>query len=184
MAADLDALAWQTAVVGAGGTVSGTQLSYVSTLIAGLKADEAWAKLDRLWLYASESATQASIDLVARATHTLIGSPTFTANHGYAGDGSAAYIDTVYKPSVNAINYASNNACFGFNIRTAESRTAANYYFAATNNNTSACNGIRKNNGGAQYNFAVNCSGTAQFTHWNLGPRLGAFTLNALTLPT
>jgi len=76
---------------------------------------------------------------------------------------------------VNAVNYATNNACFGFNIRTAESRTAANYYFIATNNNTSACNGMRKSSGGAQYNFAVNNSSLGMFIGWNLGGQTGRF---------
>jgi hypothetical protein len=111
---DADALAWQAAVVGAGGTVSGTQLGYVSTLTAGLKADGSWAKLDRLWLYAAENATQASIDLVTRAAHTLHSSPTFTANTGYQGDGIAAWIDTGYRPEVTSpTNYIQNSASFG-----------------------------------------------------------------------
>jgi hypothetical protein len=64
---DVDARAWQTSVISAGGTVSPQQLVRVSTLIRGLKVDHVWEVHDRLWLFAAENSTQARRDLVARA---------------------------------------------------------------------------------------------------------------------
>jgi hypothetical protein len=173
--ADPATTAWVNAVVAAGGTVSVNQQGYVDTLIKALKADGTWQKLDRLWLYASENAQQAQVDLVANISHTLHSSPIFTANRGYAGDGIAAYIDTGFAPSSNGVNYSQNGACFGLYVRTAESRTASNYYFAATDDNSTHANGLRKNGGGTQYNFAINLSNTNTFVGWNLGTQTGRF---------
>lgn len=115
---DAATTAWVSAVVAAGGTVSGTQQGYVDTLIKAYKAAGVWTKLDHEWLYASENATQASIDIVGLAVHTLAITPTFTANRGYTGTGSGGldYIDLGLAPSAGA-NYGLNTASFGCYIR-------------------------------------------------------------------
>ena len=106
--------AWVNAVVAAGGSASATQQGNVDALIKGLKVDGIWSRLDRLWLYASENAAQANIDLIVNATHTLHSSPMFTANAGYQGDGTAAWIDTGYRPEVTSpTNYVQDSASFG-----------------------------------------------------------------------
>lgn len=97
-------LAWVAAVVGDGGTVSATEEGYVDALIVGLKADNLFSKLDRLWLFAVENEFQALRDIVATALATAVNTPTFTANTGYTGEDSATpskYIDTLYIPNTS-----------------------------------------------------------------------------------
>ncbi len=106
--------AWVNAVIAAGGTVSGAQQGYVNTLITGLKADGNFLTSDRLWLYGSENTQQAGIDIINLATWTNHGQ-TFSANHGYTGDGATTYGDTGFIESTGgAQNYVSGNSCFGF----------------------------------------------------------------------
>lgn len=112
---DSDATAWKAAVVAAGGTVSDTQLGYVSTLITSLKAGSVWTPLDRLWLFASANAFQALIDIKALAAATLVNGPLFTANTGYLCNGSA-YIDLAYNPSTG-VHFAQNSAHYAFYSR-------------------------------------------------------------------
>ena len=56
---DSDALAWQTAVVGAGGTVSAAYLAALSTLVTTLKSNSMWV-WDWFQPLATENATQGS----------------------------------------------------------------------------------------------------------------------------
>lgn len=105
-----EALLWKASVVAAGGTVSDARLGLVSTLIGSLKTAGVWGLLDRLWLLAAENSQSALIDLVARAFATAINSPTFTADRGYAGNGSTSYLKSGFTPSVNGIAYQRNSA--------------------------------------------------------------------------
>lgn len=108
--ADASTTAWVNAVTGAGGAVSPTQKSRVNTLIVALKSAGLFTVLDRLWLYGGESdVVQARTDIITLATHTLHGSPTLSAN-GYTGDGSAAYIDTLFSPIAGGANFSTNSA--------------------------------------------------------------------------
>lgn len=175
--------AWVNGVVTAGGTVSATQEGYVDTLIKYLKAHSAWSSggLDACWLYASENAQQAMVDIVGLTSHTLHGSPTFTANRGYTGDGSAAYIDTGFNPTSRGVNYTANNACFGFYLRTEESRTAAAYYYAGTDNNTAGADAVRLSAGGVQHNFGINITGIGKFIGFDSGPVTGRYHIERTT---
>jgi hypothetical protein len=109
VALDPATTAWVGAVVAAGGTVSGGRQTTVNNLIVGLKADGVWAKLDRLWIYAAENTQSALIDLVALVEAISI-SVTFTANRGYAGNGTSQYIRTLFNAATQGINYTRNAA--------------------------------------------------------------------------
>jgi hypothetical protein len=123
---DAATTAWINAVIGAGGTVSATQKGNVDTLIKAYKRDGVWSLLDHEWLYACENATQASIDIVGLAVHTLVNlgtSPTFTANRGYQPVLRDGYINLGFAPS-GATNYTQNAASFGAYVLT--NRTVGN----------------------------------------------------------
>jgi len=94
---DTNATAWAAAVVTAGGTVSGGQLTAVCNLITAYKSHGVYSLLDEEWLYASENAFTAMVSIVAPYhSHAVVGSPTFTANLGYGGGSSSNYINTGY----------------------------------------------------------------------------------------
>ena len=80
---EAETTAWVAEVVSNGGTVSAGRQTIVNDLIAGLKADGIWAKLDRLWLFAAEDQPSALTDLVGLTLATAVNSPTFTADEGY-----------------------------------------------------------------------------------------------------
>lgn len=98
--------AWVAAVVAAGGTVSGDREILVDNLVSCLKSSGVWVLLDRLWIFAADNEPSALIDMVALDQATAINTPTFTANVGYAGNGSTSYIDTTYNPSTNGVHYS------------------------------------------------------------------------------
>jgi hypothetical protein len=108
--------AWVAAVVSAGGTVSGGQQTNVNSLIVSLKGHGLWSNGDRLWLYASESAVQAKIDLINLASHAVSGTPPFAASQGYTGNGTD-FINTNFVPPTNGVNYTQNSASAGVYIR-------------------------------------------------------------------
>jgi len=97
-------------VIAAGGTVSTGRRTVVNSLIVGLKADGIWTKLDRLWIFAAENSFSALVDLVALDGATAIAAPTFTADRGYAGNGSNSYIRTFFRPATLGIAWTLNAA--------------------------------------------------------------------------
>src|SRR5262249_42332643 len=118
---DGNANAWAQFVVLSGGTVSAARLRIVGTLIQGLKADGVWSKLDRLWLLAAENTTSALIDVKNLGAAGVIGSPTFTANRGYAGTDlvtATDYISTNINVSTLGGQYTQNSAHFSVWITT------------------------------------------------------------------
>ncbi|MFN3856539.1 MAG: hypothetical protein ACK4RV_02235 [Caulobacter sp.] len=68
-----------------------------------LKEAGLWSKIDALGLIAAETAQAARVDWKAPSrVGTLGDAPTFTADRGYAFDGSNDYIDTGFIPSTHA----------------------------------------------------------------------------------
>jgi hypothetical protein len=106
--------AWESAVVGDGGTVSAGRKSLVNALIVSLKADGVWTKIDRLWLYAAENSQSALRDIRGANASTANGSPAFAADDGYTGEdvgaapGVTKYIDTGFNPSSGTPNFGKN----------------------------------------------------------------------------
>lgn len=96
--------AWVVAVVANGGTVSNSRKVLVDALIVGLRADNVFAKLDHLWLFAGENEPSALTDIVGLTLATAVGGPTFTADDGYTG-GASKYIDTNIDPSTAGGHY-------------------------------------------------------------------------------
>jgi hypothetical protein len=121
---DQDAVAWRTAVLAAGGTVTDTRLQRVSALIKSLKAAIIWPSLDRLWIHAAENATQALIDLKARATAATVNNPTFATDRGYTGNGASSYINSNFNPGAGGPwNYVRDDASYGGWVVTGPSTT-------------------------------------------------------------
>lgn len=90
----------------------GNRAFLISDTIRRLKAADIWAKLDVLWMLAAHDAQAGRLNWKAPASFALtaVNSPTFTADRGYAGDGSTSYLDTGWNPTSFAGQYALNNA--------------------------------------------------------------------------
>lgn len=99
---DPDLAAWVAAVDANGGTVSAARAAIVGQFISTEKASGAWALTDDYWGLWAESATQALTSLKQRRLATVPAAPTFTADRGYAFNGSTQFIDTGFVPSTHA----------------------------------------------------------------------------------
>lgn len=97
---DLAALAWQAAVVGAGGSVSAGRLAAVSSYITALKNAGIWTLLDRLFILGPENASitqQATINIVNLA---VASSNTATVStKGVTGNGTTTFFNTGFAPN-------------------------------------------------------------------------------------
>lgn len=96
---------------------SSRQTTY-STLIDGLVSAGVWAKLDALFMYAAADAATSLTNLV-QVSHggfldTGTGTPTFTADRGWSGNGAPGQRDVNmnFNPSTAAGHYTQNDAMF------------------------------------------------------------------------
>lgn len=104
----------------------GQNASAVQTLICtglvGNAQGNLYAALGGLWMFATNSTTNALLDWSANANNgTAHGTLTFSANNGYTGDGSTGYISTAANPHSSS-QWSLNTAAMG--VCTLSSRTA------------------------------------------------------------
>lgn len=134
---DTDAQAYFNAVVSAGGAaLDGTHKGAINTLVVGLKADSLWTKIDALWLFANQHATAALLDIKSLRTATAVNTPTFTADQGYAGNGTTSYVNTTYNPSSHGSQFTQNSAHMMAYTRTSATPSGARALCGATNGST------------------------------------------------
>ena len=77
-----------------------THTDAYTALINGLVTDGIWDKLDVLHVYATQDSTTALLNLVSTSYNgTASGSPTFTADRGYQGDGTNRVIQYGFIPA-------------------------------------------------------------------------------------
>ena len=106
---DTDVRRWMAAVRVLGGTISAGRQTSVHNLVTSLKSHGIWSKLDRLQLFAATDAPSAVVDVKNAFVASLFSSPTFTADRGFTGNGSSAYI---YVGNLTqATNFAQNSGC-------------------------------------------------------------------------
>lgn len=75
----------------------------INDLIVSLKDAAVWERLDGLYLLAAHDAQAARLNWVADEFNlNAMNSPVFTADRGYQGDGSSAYLSTGFVPSAAA----------------------------------------------------------------------------------
>lgn len=93
----------------------GNRAFLISDTIRRLKAADIWAKLDVLWMLAAHDAQAARLNWKTPASFALtaVNSPTFTADRGYAGNGTTSYLNTGWNPSTNGVQHQLDNACYG-----------------------------------------------------------------------
>lgn len=201
---DVDALAWQTAVITAGGTVSPGRLNNVSNFIIALKAASVWTKIDRFYYLRGQNHFQADVDLVTRNSLTPVGSPVFTANLGYATFRVLTvenYLDT---GTVGGTNFTLNSAHVGFylninmvnedGIESGSSDTGTNYIcnlsVAWSDGNTySAINDANTDTGrprptDVRGHWVYNRSGSAANQIYQLGSLFASPNKTSTTVPT
>jgi len=100
----------------------GNRAFLISDTIRRLKAADIWAKLDVLWMLAAHDAQAGRLNWKAPASFALteVNSPTFTADRGYAGNGTTSYLDTGWAASTNGVQFQQNSASIlAYNLSTA-----------------------------------------------------------------
>lgn len=93
----------------------GANSAATTTLICGMVTDGTFALLDALYIFATDTTAHASLNLIS-TNYTLIphGTLTFTANTGWAGDGSTGYADTQFNPATAVSSkYSLNSGSLG-----------------------------------------------------------------------
>jgi hypothetical protein len=160
LAIDADALSWRDAVVTNGGSVSAGRLNLVSILIAGLKAGGSWSLDDDLWLLVAENSIQALTSIKQRRLTTAVNSPTFAADLGYAFDGAANYLDTLFIPNTHKVAMAQDNVRLAAYVR---NNTTSAGYACGVNSNGSRVMRLRPRTSGTTSTTEAN-AGSATFT--------------------
>jgi hypothetical protein len=90
-----------------------THTNAYTALINGLVADGVWAKLDALYVFATQDTTNALLNLVStNYTPTVVVTPTFTADRGYNGtDSGSSLLNTNFNPvTASSPKFTQNSA--------------------------------------------------------------------------
>lgn len=90
----------------------------IDNLVGSLKTAGVWSKLDALYVMAAADAQAARQNWIADQYNlTAVAGPTFTADQGYTGNGSSAYLTTALNLST-AAKFTQDSACLGLYSRT------------------------------------------------------------------
>jgi hypothetical protein len=88
-----------------------TDKTRYDTMITGLVNDGVWSKLDALYIFATVDRATAVLNLVSSSFACVEhGTVSFSAYHGYTGDGSTFWLDTQFTPSTAGGNFSLNSA--------------------------------------------------------------------------
>ena len=93
----------------------GARQHLISRMIVDLKSAGIWDKLDVLWVEAAHDEQASRLNWKNNSSFdlTAVNTPTFTADRGYAGNGTTSYLNTNWAPSTNAVNFTQDAASFG-----------------------------------------------------------------------
>jgi hypothetical protein len=160
-----------------------TRKGAIDTLVGALKSAGVWTKLDALWVFAAHTSQAGLLNWKdpAGTAAALVNSPTFTANQGFAGNGSTSYVNTQFVPSTTAVQLTQNSASMSMWSRSSgQSATSAGCLDGSNRGltlgvrNTSNQMGARSNNNtGSSFSPVTNGIGLFSII------RSGVSTVNA-----
>lgn len=122
-----------------------TRKGLINAMIVALKAGGVWSKLDFLHVYAAADSQAARQNWKGDfANATAVGGPTFTADRGYAGNGSSSYLDLGYNPGDGgAWGFQLNNCHQGVVSRTDVTGTQFDIGARGSSTASQTCMGAR-----------------------------------------
>jgi len=139
---DPDAARW-IATVGPA-SVSGARGRLISDTIRSLKAGvNPWRDIDYLLVMTAENTASALVDWKSRKTATEVAAPTFTADRGYAFNGTTQYLASNFTPSTDCAAATGTSFSGGAYERTDLAATTAN--IGAANSGTQGFRLIPRN---------------------------------------
>lgn len=102
----------------------------INSTIVALKAAGVWTLLDYIHFEAAADAQSSLLNWKSASFNLLaVNSPTFTADRGYAGDGTTSFLNTQFNPATAGGQFTLNSASIGVYNRT--TRAASNVLSAA-----------------------------------------------------
>jgi len=141
----------------AGRMTAGFNTTAVQNLICGMVTDGTYSLLDGLYVFATNSQSNAQLNWAQNAFNlTANGSITFAANTGVTSDGSTGYFNTGFTPSTAGGHYSANSASMGFCI--VNNRTTG----------VSATNVGAVSTGGATFDYFNALTPTNSWMNWVL----------------
>lgn len=108
-----ETLAWNTARTNPLPTDgSSIRLGLVNTWIQTYMTSGIWAKRDVIWLPAMDDSQAATLNLKSPGNFSLVpvGSPTFTIDRGFQGNGTSSYLTTGWNPAINSVTFTQTDA--------------------------------------------------------------------------
>jgi hypothetical protein len=152
----------------------GQNATAVTTLICGMVNDGTYAKLDGLYVFATNSEANAQLNWAQNAFNlTKNGTITFAANNGYTGDGVTGYLATGFNSSTAGGQTALNAASMAMCMNTAEAAASGVYQMGAYDgtNNT-----LLQAHSTSLFGAFVNSLNT-QFANYNITNNAAALTI-------
>lgn len=152
---------------------SAARIVLIEALIAGLKTDGIWDKLDVLYILAAHDAQAARLNWKAPGTRTATetATVTHTTDRGYAADGVAGELNTTFNPSTHGVNFLQDASTLFL-----WSRTAGQSTNPALGLRTAAGSHIHPRNASDQFAYRINQTAATTVTAQADGSGLFAVT--------
>lgn len=140
---------------------SASQQTLQNQLVVDLKAAGIWSKLDTFAVFATDGNSDfALIDWIRLSQYTAVNSPTFTADQGFSGNGTSAYIDTNFNLTTDAVNSSQNDIFTGVYLYSYVS-SGAQTLFGAYDSSVTGGHHIIGND-------RLRCNSSGSITAWTL----------------
>lgn len=150
------------------------QKALQNSLVIALVNSGVWAKLDVLYILATNGSSDFSRLNWKSPTQyelTAVNSPTFTSNQGWAGNATSSYLDTNWIPSTNGVHFTLNSASFGGRINSGSTSQAWVEFGCSTASNVSGSYLFGRLSGLVQYrvntNFTRQISEASPIAFWH-----------------
>lgn len=153
-------------------TIDATHQTQSQNLICGGVTHGWFAKCDRAWIFANQNSTAALKDFVSGAVATLSNAPVFTADSGYAGNGTNATVqDLSYTYNTTGPNGSQNStALVGWSLKA----SADNGFLVG--NSFGFQSALTLNSFGFGSNAAAFINGATPLSSGTISTGLGMFT--------
>jgi hypothetical protein len=145
----------------------------VQTLICGLVTDSTYSLFDGLYVFGTNSTTNANLNWAQNAFNlTKSGTCTFTANAGYTGDAASCVLTPNFIPLTNGVAWTANSGTVGSCVLTSRA-VVQNYVSVGVSDSTNNTSSFLQNYTGTGYvGWEIN---GATFTHTTISNSQGAY---------
>lgn len=143
-----------------------THTAAYTMFICGLVANSLWSGFDILYVLSTQDATTAALNLPSTSFGlTPVNTPTFTADRGYAGNGTTSYLSTNWNASTNGVQFTQNSASFG--VWSLTDKTAANTFEMGTRTSTTNVTSLDTKDTTPNFRININAADSPRLTASN-----------------